>query len=72
MLVVNTDQSNEPGKHWVSFYFLQNRFPEFVDSLGKLLEYYHKFFQNILVTHGPPHLHNLSRIQDYNSYLCGE
>jgi hypothetical protein len=72
MFVVNTDQSEDPGSHWVSFYFPQHDVPEFFDSLGHPPEHYHKYFQSILITHGPCYVHNVTRIQAYNSCLCGE
>ena len=32
--VVNTDNSNEPGKHWVGFFFPRFGHPEYFDSYG--------------------------------------
>ena len=32
--IANTDKSNEPGQHWVCFYFPQNDIPEYFDSYG--------------------------------------
>lgn len=72
MFVVNTDQSNQPGSHWICFYFPETGSAEFFDSLGKPPEHYHKYFKSFLITYGSSYVHNLQRIQDYNSSLCGE
>ena len=33
--IVNTDEKNKPGEHWVAFYFSsKNRLPEYFDSYG--------------------------------------
>ena len=37
--VANTDPSDEPGAHWVAFYFQSERKGEFFDSYGKPPDY---------------------------------
>ena len=38
--VVNTYQGNEPGTHWLAFYFPSERKREFFDSFGHPLDFY--------------------------------
>ena len=71
-LIVNTDPAERPGTHWVCFYFPARGPVEFFDSLGHSPEYYRKDFKNFLIAHGPDYLHNMGRIQDYDSPYCGE
>jgi hypothetical protein len=40
--VANTDPSNEPGTHWIAFYFPSEERGEFFDSYGHAPEYYKK------------------------------
>jgi hypothetical protein len=72
MFIVNIDQSDQPGSHWVSFYFPESGAAEFFDSMGKPPEHYHIYYKNFLIAYGSSYLHNLNRIQDYNTSLCGE
>ena len=71
-LIVNTDPSELPGKHWVCFYLPKKGPAEFFDSLGHSPEYYHAIFRSFLMTNGPQYLHNTKRLQDYGSPYCGE
>jgi hypothetical protein len=68
--VVNSDPSNEGGKHWVLF-FMDN-IPEFFDPLAKHPASYHKEWESFLVWNGPNYLMNTTRIQNFNSDKCGE
>lgn len=47
-IIVNTDPSNKPGKHWLALYVDQNRNAEFFDSYGFGLEHY-SFVKDFLI-----------------------
>ena len=49
--VANTDPSDEPGTHWIAFYFPSKQKGEFFDSYGKPPEYYHANFEKYLMNH---------------------
>ena len=70
-LIVNTDPSTLPGKHWVCFYFPIKGPTEFFDSLGHRPEHYHINFKNLLIANGPEYLNNTERIQEDGSPYCG-
>ena len=42
--VVNTDEAEKPGEHWVAFYFSKNKTGIFFDPLG-MSPMYHNFFE---------------------------
>ena len=46
--ISNTDTSQGPGEHWVTFYFPKRGPFEFYDSLGHMPEYYGVGFEKIL------------------------
>ncbi|CAC5398352.1 unnamed protein product [Mytilus coruscus] len=54
--VVNTDNCNHEGTHWVAFHFPISGPPEFFDSLGEAPETYQKHFRNVLIVNGPREL----------------
>lgn len=45
--IVNTDPSNEPGTHWVAFYFYNVSMYEFFDSFALPIEMYPSIFKEI-------------------------
>ena len=47
-VISNTDISQGPGKHWVTFYFPKRCPYEFFDSLGQMPEDYPVGFEKIL------------------------
>ena len=71
-LIANTDRADEPGTHWVCFYFPKKGPPEFFDSLGRSPEHYHKNFRNLLIAHGPEYIRNMGQVQANQSPYCGE
>lgn len=70
LIIVNTDPSHKPGKHWLLF-FRNNETVEMFDSLGRNLDSYNKeiktfvdkFFKTVKFT--------TFRIQPLNTSLCG-
>ena len=73
-LIVNIDQSNMPGSHWIAIGVFRNKI-EIFDTLGfqlfnwsripcKLLHFLHKFSQSRRIV-------TLKRIQSDKSTLCG-
>ena len=71
--IVNTDPHWLPGEHWVTCYFPEDGPPEFFDSLGHGLEYYHSQFQKFLLTNNMEgyYIYNTCRLQGYGSNTCG-
>ena len=67
-VISNTQNSDQPGEHWVTFYFPRDGLNEFFDSLGKTPEHYDAGFENILKK---PYLMNTNQIQDSSSDICG-
>ena len=49
--VVNTDNCDQKGSHWVAFHFPASGPSEFVDSLERLSEKYQRYFRNVLIVH---------------------
>lgn len=71
LFIVNTQNSNKAGQHWVSFFFGENKIPEFFDPLGKTPQHYHKSFEHFLIRHGDSYLINNCPVQSPNSSACG-
>ena len=74
LFVVNTQNSNQIGEHWVCFYVPENGPSEFFDSLGKHPSHYHQSFEDFLVNntnYRQSYLHNIKAVQSQNSRACG-
>lgn len=72
ILIINSDPSYSPGKHWVSIFIPDNSMPEFFDSLGKCPSRYSHFILDFLIENGPKgFISNKNRLQSPNSSLCG-
>ena len=67
-VISNTDTSQGPGQHWVTFYFPKRGPFEFFDSLGHRPEYYGVGFEKIL---RKQYLKNVGQLQQSNSNVCG-
>ena len=70
--IVNTDESGQPGSHWVAFHFPHRGPAELFDSTGHGPEAYHRRFKYVLLANGPHYLYNPSIIQDTRSDTCGQ
>ena len=70
-IVVNNKSSHHEGEHWLAMYFPSVGRPEFFDSLGRGVKYYHTSFENLLVRNGPNYIENKYRLQNYNTNTCG-
>jgi hypothetical protein len=71
IFIVNTDTHDQPGKHWVCFYFPQDGPTEFFDSLGKHPQFYSKMFVNFIFRHSSEFVYNLKPLQSDSSSTCG-
>ncbi|VDI57436.1 Hypothetical predicted protein [Mytilus galloprovincialis] len=69
--VVNTDNCDQKGSHWVAFYFPASGPPEFFDSLGRYPETYQRYFRNVLIVNGPEYCVIGNQIQPNDSNTCG-
>lgn len=71
LLVVNTDKSNRPGRHWVAIYLPSKGNPEYFDSYGlkPIHKEFIKFFKRQNFT---KILHNEMQLQDFLSTVCGQ
>ena len=70
LIICNTDPSNKPGKHWLLFFFHNNR-AYYYDSLGNKLEYYGKDFTEFVKRFSIFYESSKIRTQPKNSSLCG-
>lgn len=70
LIIVNTDPSTQPGKHWLLF-FLDNDKMEMFDSLGRSIEYYSEGIRNFVSRFAKTIKFVDRRIQPLNSSLCG-
>lgn len=66
-VISNTMSSEDPGEHWVAFYFPKNGPNEFMDSMGNTPDYYDVGFEKVLGTY----LMTTDRIQNSKSDMCG-
>ncbi|CAC5390891.1 unnamed protein product [Mytilus coruscus] len=69
--VVNTDNCDQEGSHWVAFHFPASGPLEFFDSLGRLPETYQRYFRYVLIVNGPEHCVVGNQIQPDDSDTCG-
>lgn len=67
-LIMNTDVSTGPGKHWVAIYITEN-YCEFFDSAGNSPKEYG--IEQFLFSNGSKYVYNSRRLQDYDSDTCG-
>ena len=68
--VVNTDQSEGNGKHWVVIFKEKGKYIEFFDPLAKTPESYSIKLQNYLLSHSSKYFISCKRIQG-NEPVCG-
>ena len=69
LIVMNTDVSTGPGKHWVAIFLTKDGYCEFFDSAGNNPGVYG--MENFLIFYGPRYMYNSIRLQDYDSETCG-
>ena len=70
--VVNTDRNDQPGEHWVAFYFDENGHGEYFDSYG--FPPFHKEFISFLKSYSVKRstwTHNTIALQCTTSKVCG-
>ena len=67
-VISNTDTSQGPGQHWVTFYFPKRGPFIFFDSLGHMPDYYNVGFEKIL---NKKYLKNVGQLQQSISNVCG-
>jgi hypothetical protein len=68
--VVNTDQSNGPGEHWLAVYFDVNGNAEFFDSYGYSPEMY-GMVDFLLNNSRKGYIRNNKRLQSSVTFVCG-
>ena len=71
-LVVNTDDSNKAGKHWIAFYFADHGVIEVFDSYGNPAEIYNKYFTDYLRNNAVCVKYNKTKLQSSFSDVCGQ
>lgn len=69
-IVVNLDESSEPGSHWVAFYKENNKRVEFFDSYGNSPEFYGDRFDNFISQFSEVNWNSTS-FQSPTSNVCG-
>ena len=70
--IVNSDESDQPGTHWLAVYLTRDGGAEFVDSYGLSPETYGERFYAFLRKHGSRLIHNEVRLQSFNTTVCGQ
>lgn len=68
--IVNTDKQNEPGEHWLAFYYDENRHATFFDPCGLSPSVYG--LEAFLHRTANTWTYNSKRIQSFFSVLCGQ
>ena len=58
LYVVNSDKREQPGTHWMLFYFPKKGPSELFDSLGRAPNFYHGRFKTVLMKNGPKYVYN--------------
>ncbi|CAC5379726.1 unnamed protein product [Mytilus coruscus] len=72
MCVVNTDNCNQEGTHWVAFHFPVSGPPEFFFySRGGAPDTYQQRFRNVLIVNGPQYRFFGCQIQPDHLETCG-
>lgn len=71
LVICNTDNANQIGKHWVLFYFNNNSSVEFFDSLGNTPHSYRKEFLDFMKKFASICMYNETKIQPEGSAICG-
>lgn len=69
--IVNDEDHQLPGSHWLAFYFPEEGPCEFFDSAGQKPEYYQERFRRVLIGNGPGYVFNDRVLQNSESYTCG-
>lgn len=69
--ILNSEEIGEDGAHWTAVY-INDTCSEFFDSFGKTPEFYHKYWQKLLLKHSSAYLYNDERIQKYNTANCAK
>ncbi|VDI32556.1 Hypothetical predicted protein [Mytilus galloprovincialis] len=69
--VVNTDDCDGKGIHWVAFHFPREGPVEFFDSFGRAPEKYRSRFRDVLVANGPRYKFSRVRVQPEDGDSCG-
>ena len=70
--IANTDESQNPGKHWCAFYFDGNGRAEFFDSYGRPPLYYNKHFSTCLHNSSVVQIYNKDKLQNDFSRVCAQ
>ena len=70
-LVLNTDESDKPGQHWVCLYINEER-SEFFDSQGLAPFHYHNYWHEALLQISNSYCYNTNRLQETDSNVCGQ
>lgn len=68
--IVNTDNQNEPGEHWLAIYYDEKQHATFFDPYGLEPSLYG--FETYLNNTSKSWTYNSTRIQSYFSLLCGQ
>lgn len=71
-LIFNSDVSTSVGTHWLAIYVDSTGYGEFFDSYGHSPHFYGLAVVNFLQRHCYHHKHNVKRLQDNNTMVCGE
>ena len=68
-LIVNTQNHDQPGEHWLAIYYNKNKTAEFFDSFGMPPSFFN--LQQYLEKSSVSFKFNSTQIQSYKSLYCG-
>ena len=71
-LIVNSEPSISPGRHWIVMHFPQQSIPEFCDSLGKCPSFYsYTMLDYLIQNNNYGFVYNYDKLQNDESTNCG-
>lgn len=70
-MIANTDMHQEPGKHWVAFFFTEDGKGEFFDSFGMPPQHYNLDWKKWLESNSYSWTYNRHCVQPILSATCG-
>ena len=69
-LIINTDESNKPGEHWIALFINKNGNLEYFDSYG--IKPFKKEIYQFIKKHRMKLIYNKKKIQNSASINCGK
>ena len=68
-MIINNQQSDEAGQHWIALYFDEKQSGIFFDSYGNSAKFYN--LDNYIKKHSKSFIENTVQLQSITSVYCG-